>query len=1148
MQNELRFVHLRVSSEYSLLQGAVRLKGLPALCREREMPAVAVTDHNNMFGALEFSELAAAAGIQPIHGCAFSYFAGSPSQANGGIPELPSLVLLAKDETGYANLLSLNSRLYLSGDRQAPWIDSSDLRAHGEGLICLTGGADGPVGRLASTGEDEAAEQVLAELAALFPDRLYVELQRHTMQGSKLVKTQVQTEPVLVDLAYRLGLPLVATNDVHFPEPAHFEAQDAMLCIATGSYVDQRTQRPQLTPDHHFKSQDEMSELFSDLPEALASTVEIARRCSFRTSGRSPILPKFTENEADEMRRQARAGLEERLATMTLAASPEEYWKQLDYELDVIDSMGFAGYFLIVAEFIKWAKDNGIPVGAGRGSGAGSLVAFALTITNLDPLRFSLLFERFLNPERISMPDFDIDFCQDRRDEVIRHVQDKYGSDRVAQIITFGALLARAAVRDVGRVLGMPYPQVDRIAKLIPRDGARNVTLQEAIENEPKLAEMRNSDPVIRKLFRNAGQIEGLLRNASTHAAGVVIGDRPLDRLVPLYKDTRSEIPATQFSMKWVEKAGLVKFDFLGLKTLTVIQKAVDLLKTDGIDIDIDNLAFDDEKTFRLCASGNTVAVFQLESAGMKEALRMMIPNSIEDVVALIALYRPGPMDNIPEYCAVKNGKRKRKKQHKLIDDIVAETHGIIVYQEQVMQIAQALAGYSLAEADLLRRAIGKKIKEDMDAEKPKFLAGTERNGVDSRTANEVWELMARFAEYGFNKAHAAAYAVLVYQTAWLKANHPVHFMTSVMNCDIGDTEKLQEFARELKRLEIELLPPCINRSTGEFSIVGGKVAYGLGALKNVGREAMRRVCEARGSTPFKDLCDFAERVDLKSLGKRQLETLARSGSFDCLEPNRQRVVENLEVLIGYSSTVVAERESGEMSLFGEAVVDLPPPTLRECGKWLQEQQIEEEYAAIGFYLSGHPLDEYIPELRKKGVVDIAKLPELAAAGSKSEIIAGVITSVRRRNSQRGNRFAFVEMSDATGKAELTVFFEELDDAGELVEPGAKVLVAVDMKAENERLNLRARVVQPIKREVRAQSNGLKIYFNNKAAPTEIRDLLQGHSYGGRDHSRGSIRFCPMINLQGVDAEIEVPEKFPLNDRVRDAIKSFDGVVTVEEF
>ncbi|MCX7889287.1 MAG: DNA polymerase III subunit alpha, partial [Rhodobacteraceae bacterium] len=806
-----RFIHLRTHTEYSLLEGALPLDRLIELCRSHHMPAVAVTDTGNMFAALEFSVAARAAGIQPVIGCLMPVRLGDPAPADRPAPPA-HVVLLAQSERGYLNLLKLNSALYLHETQDHPHVTAADLSAHAEGLICLSGGPDGPVGRLLQAGQRSAAEAQLAGLARLFPGRLYVELQRHPDEGGRTTPAERATERGFVEMAYAMDLPLVATNDVHFADAGMFEASDALLCIADGAYVDQQEPRRRLTPEHRFKSEAEMGILFADLPEAIENTVEIARRCAFMVEKRKPILPRFAENEVEELRRQAREGLAARLAVIPHAAPVAEYERRLEFELGVIEQMGFPGYFLIVADFIKWAKARDIPVGPGRGSGAGSLVAYALTITDLDPLRYSLLFERFLNPERVSMPDFDIDFCMDRREEVIRYVQDRYGRDRVGQIITFGALLSKAAIRDVGRVLQMPYGQVDRLAKLIPVEGVKPVSIEKALADEPRLREEARREEVVRRLLDIARKIEGLLRNASTHAAGVVIGDRPLDELVPLYRDPRSDMPATQFNMKWVEAAGLVKFDFLGLKTLTVIRNALDLLRRRGIEIDISRIPLDDPATFDLYASARTVAVFQVESAGMMDALRRMKPTSIEDIVALVALYRPGPMENIPAYCEVKNGLRPRESIHPTIDPILEETQGIIVYQEQVMQIAQVMAGYSLGGADLLRRAMGKKIPEEMAKERPKFIEGARAtHGIDAKKAGEVFDLLEKFANYGFNKSHAAAYAVVSYQTAWLKANHPVEFMAAVMNCDIHLTDKLAVYADEVRRgLGLAIVPPCV--------------------------------------------------------------------------------------------------------------------------------------------------------------------------------------------------------------------------------------------------------------------------------------------------------------------------------------------------
>ena len=776
-------------------------------------------------------------------------------------------------------------------------------------------------------------------------------------------------------------------------------------------------------------------------------------------------------------------------------------------------------------------------------------MAYALTITDLDPLRFDLIFERFLNPERISMPDFDVDFCQERRDEVIRYVQDKYGHDRVAHIITFGALLSRAAVRDVGRVLRIPYPKVDSIAKMIPRDGARNVSVGEALEREPKLREMRDSDPVIGRLFEYAQTLEGLLRNASTHAAGVVIGDRPLDELVPVYQDPKSTIPATQFSMKWVEKAGLVKFDFLGLKTLTAIKKAVDLLAAAGIKIDINNLPLDDEKTFQMCTAAETVAVFQLESSGMKDTLRRLKPTCIEDIVALVALYRPGPMDNIPTYCDVKNGLKKRKKQHKSIDRIVAETHGIMVYQEQVMQIAQSMAGYSLGQADLLRRAIGKKVKEDMDAEQPKFLEGAKNNGVTGKTATEVWDLMARFAEYGFPKAHAAAYALVSYQTAWLKANHPVEFMASVMNCDIGDTDKLKTFAGELKRLGIDLRPPCVNNSDVEFTVSGGKVLYGLGAVRNIGSDAMRRIVEERKKTPFKDLFDFAGRVELKLVGKRQLECLAQSGAFDSLDGNRRRVFEAVDAMIAHSQAVHQERDAGQDSLFGGEASDIPPPALPDCGGWGSLETSEKELFAIGYYLSGHPLDGSLPDLRKTGVLSYAEMTEKISATPKKFLLAGYVSSVQQRISRQGNKFAFVELSDPSGSFEIAVFSDLLHKAGDRLAAGSCLKAVVTASLEKEQIRLKTEILEFLDiagdSDRKAAMKGLRIHFKLPEAPQRVRSLLEANCREGE--GQGEIWFCPVDSAVDYDFEIKIPGRFLLNPKIKNAIASLDGIVAVRE-
>jgi DNA polymerase-3 subunit alpha len=848
-----------------------------------------------------------------------------------------------------------------------------------------------------------------------------------------------------------------------------------------------------------------------------------------------------------------------------------EYEARLDFELKIIEGMGFPGYFLIVADFIKWSKGQGIPVGPGRGSGAGSLVAYALLITDLDPLRYQLLFERFLNPERVSMPDFDIDFCMDRREEVIRYVQDKYGRDRVGQIITFGGLLSKAAVRDIGRVLQMPYGQVDRLSKLIPVEGVKPVSIEKALADEPRLREEAKNEEVVARLLDYGQQVEGLLRNASTHAAGVVIGDRPLDQLVPLYQDPRSDMPATQFNMKWVEQAGLVKFDFLGLKTLTVIQNAVDQIQAsgrhlhigaDGVELfdppqglidDIATIPLDDEASYKLYASAKTVAVFQVESSGMMDALKRMKPTCIEDIVALVALYRPGPMENIPTYCEVKNGLKELESVHPLIDHILVETQGIIVYQEQVMQIAQAMGGYSLGGADLLRRAMGKKIAEEMAKERPKFEKGAQENGVDKKKATEVFDLLEKFANYGFNKSHAAAYAVVSYQTAWLKANHPVEFMAGVMNCDIHLTDKLGVYFEEVrKRLELPWVPPCVNRSNATFKVVEGALVYALGALKNVGVEAMKLITEGRKvggvDKPFATLFDLARRVDLKRVGKRPLEMLVRSGGFDQLDPNRRRVFDALNGLVRYSAAIHEQKNSNQVSLFGEAGDDLPEPRILPMDDWEPAERLSEEFKAVGFYLSGHPLDDYMGALKRKDVKTLDEVHARAEGGAHVAKLAGVVAGVQIRKSARGNRFAFAQLSDTTGAYEITIFSDTLEKAQDHLVTGAKVIVTVEATLESDQLKLLGRSIVPIDTVVADVGGlGLKIFVEDVSAIAAVATVLEGAITAAKNAGRGPVQLCLMDASLPGEVEIDLGQDFPVNPQIKGAIKSLMGVMEVED-
>ncbi|TYP67071.1 DNA polymerase III alpha subunit [Stutzerimonas stutzeri] len=1118
------------------------------------MPAVALTDTNNMFAALEFSVKARDKGIQPIIGCQVTLMA----EATGPV------VLLAQNQAGWMNLMALSTCLYLREGGALPHVTVDELCAKAEGLICLTGGATGSLGLLIAQGQMPKAEALADRLAASFGDRLYVELQRHPGENGQLMAAEAASEGGLVDLAYAKGLPLVATNDVYFPKTTMYEAHDALICIAEKAYVDQSQPRRRLTPQHYFKSAEEMAVLFADLPEAIENTVEIARRCAFAVSKHAPILPRFADDEVTELRRQAHAGLAERLKVIPHAVTVEEYTARLDFELGIIEQMGFPGYFLIVADFIHWAKEQGIPVGPGRGSGAGSLVAYALTITDLDPLRYNLLFERFLNPERVSMPDFDIDFCMDRREEVIRYVQGKYGADKVGQIITFGALLSKAAVRDVGRVLQLPFGQVDRLSKLIPVEGVKPVSIAKARADEPRLREAAREE-VVARLLDYAEQLEGLYRNASTHAAGVVIGDRPLDQLVPLYRDPASDMPATQFNMKWVEQAGLVKFDFLGLKTLTVIQNAVDLINgqgrplhiaadgrqlydpAPGTENQINLIPLDDKASYDLFASARTVAVFQVESSGMMDALRRMKPTCIEDIVALVALYRPGPMENIPTYCEVKNGLRDLESIHPTIDDILAETQGIIVYQEQVMQIAQVMAGYSLGGADLLRRAMGKKIAAEMAKERPKFVKGAVANGVPDKKAGEVFDLLEKFANYGFNKSHAAAYAVVSYQTAWLKANHPVEFMAAVMNCDIHLTDKLAVYKRECDRMGIEIVPPCVNRSAPTFTVGPGRIHYALGALKGVGLEAMRLIHDARADQPFRDIRDLARRTDMKRVGKRPLEMLARAGAFDGLDDNRARVMKSLDGLVAWSAAVQSQAASSQTSLFGGGE-DLPPPRAPLSGIWLPTEKLGEEHKAVGFYLSGHPLDDYLPALRRKKVMTLAEISQDALNGPLVAQIAGTVAARMERKSAKGTAYAFVSLSDPTGLYEVTVFSDLLTASRDKLEPGASVVLQVKVEPSGDQVKMLANSVTALEDAVADAGAGC-LAVEMQGADT-IPRLVEVLTRIRTDiivppRSRGPIRL--RIREGDEIIEIEVANDAPLTTPARQALRAVPGVLDVVE-
>ena len=1160
-----KYIHLRVHTEYSLLEGATRLKKLPEFCKANDMPAIAVTETNNLFSALEFSVLFKDHGLQPIIGCQidFKFTDVVPDRRS---PTTAPIVLLAQNELGYKNLLKLSSEMYIQNDDEKVEISFEQLENHADGLICLTGGSKGPLGQLILTAQDKAARDLLLKFHDIFSDRLYLELQRHP-QGAGLPKEENDSEPVFINMAYDLNIPLIATNDVYFDNGEMYEAHDALLCIADGVYVDQQEPRRSVTNQHYFKTQEEMATLFADLPEALESTIEVAQRCAFMATCRDPILPLFASDEISELHRQAKEGLKNRLSVIPHAAPISEYEKRIEFELKIIEQMGFPGYFLIVADFIKWAKEKDIPVGPGRGSGAGSLVAYALTITDLDPLRYNLLFERFLNPDRVSMPDFDIDFCMDRREEVIQYVQKRYGHDKVGQIITFGALLSKAAIRDIGRVLQMPYGQVDRLAKLIPIEGVKPLSIEQALAEEPRLKEEAEREEVVDRLLNYGQKVEGLLRNAATHAAGVVISDRPLDELVPVYKDTRSSMPATQFNMKWVEQAGLVKFDFLGLKTLTAIQNAIEIIIASGRSLhqaadgrqlfqpinnaenQINTIPLDDKSTYDLYASAKTVAVFQVESSGMMDALKRMKPTCIEDIVALVALYRPGPMENIAAYCDVKNGVKDRVSIHPMIDDILEETQGIIVYQEQVMQIAQTMAGYSLGEADLLRRAMGKKIKAAMDAERPKFEAGSKKNGITAKKASEIFDLLEKFANYGFNKSHAAAYAVVSYQTAWLKTNHPLEFMAGVMNCDIHLTDKLSQYVDEVRKgLKLPFVSPCVNRSQPKFSVMENSLIYGLAGLKNVGLEAMEVLVKVRDKKIFVNLFDFSRRLDLRKIGKRPLEMLVQAGAFDVLDTNRHRIFKSLDALVAYSAAIHDQKVSKQVSLFGEAGDDLPEPVLSSVSDWLPAERLSREFSAIGFYVTGHPLDDYKSAFKVNDILTIEEVEKKVLSGPHLVKIAGVVVGRQERKSARGNRFAFVQLSDFTGNFEVTLFSDVLEKSRNNLDSGARVILTVEASFEGEQLKLLCRSVTNIDEAISTDtSHGIKIFVEDTKVLPSLISVLGQASENRKIVSKGPIHLCLISSGLPGEVELDTGLTCDTSPQIRGAIKSLDGVLDVQE-
>jgi DNA polymerase-3 subunit alpha len=1137
------YVPLRIASCYSMLEGAIDPKAIAKQARKLHFPAAAITDRNGLYGAMPFTDACYEAGVQPIIGTLLGVARPDVPDSAGLIVDW--LALLAQNEEGYLNLCALVSEAHLGRPlEEEPHVTFAALEGRTGGLIALTAGSEGALARLAAAEQADAMMSICERLETLFPGRLYIELSRRDDA------TEAAAEPALVELAIERGLPLVATNPALYAESSFHRAHDAMLCIAQSSQLD-RDDRRISSPEAWLKPAANMRELFADLPEAIENSAVIAKRCAYGAPHRKPILPRTAPDgaeEAEQLRRDARLGLEARLARYADldADAREAYLARLDFELEVIANMGFPGYFLIVADFIKWAKEQGIPVGPGRGSGAGSVVAWALTITDLDPIRLGLLFERFLNPERVSMPDFDIDFCETRRGEVIHYVQQRWGRDRVAQIITFGKLKARAVLKDTGRVLQMPYGQIDRLAKLVPNHPTDPWTLERALNGVTELAAEYRNDADIRRLFDLAMKLEGLPRHSSTHAAGVVIGDRPLDELVPLYRDPRSDMPVTQFDMKYVEAAGLVKFDFLGLKTLSVLRKAVDMLASRGVEIDLDTLPWDDQAVYDLLQRGETVGVFQLESEGMRRTLAAVKPDSFGDIIALVSLYRPGPMDNIPMFGARKNGREPIVYPHPMLEAVLAETYGIFVYQEQVMEAAKVLAGFSLGEADLLRRAMGKKIKFEMDAQRTRFVEGCAVNGISGAKANELFDLIDKFAGYGFNKSHAAAYALVAYQTAWLKAHHPVVFYAASMCFDMTQTDKLAIFVDDMRRLEIPCLPPAINASEAEFAVEdqadgGPAVRYALGALKGVGEKAMAAlVDERRSHGPFRDLDDLAGRIDPRLLNRRQIESLAGAGAFDGLS-DRAVAFAAAEIILAAAASAADARESGQGGLFGEGAANVVPIRMPSSETWTLAQRMAQEKESFGFYFSAHPVDDYRHVAEAHGARTFAAYaaqPASADGRRSGGVMAALIEDTRFRTSAKGRRYMIATLSDSSGQFEATVFDDDVaEQTAAAGKAGTCVLINVelDRRPGEETPRVTIRSMQSLEAIARRSRLQLDCETDDPAAPAALAALLA-------ERRGGNGQICLRARIDGGEAEVVLGRDFVVDAELAAKIERVPGI------
>jgi len=1120
---ENQFVHLHVHSEYSVLDGMCRVNELVKQVADFGMPAVALTDHGNMFGVIDFYTQARAAGIKPIIGS--EMYVAPESRFSRTAPSARDaayhLVLLARNLDGYRNLMALSSKSYLEGFYYKPRIDKELLADHCEGLIGMSACLKGEVASAALNDDIAGAISTAEEYRELFGrDNFFIELQDEGLPD------QHRINPLLVDVAEKARLDVVATNDVHYLRREDSKAHEVLLCIQTGTTLDDERRMRFQTDQFHLRSPAEIAKLFAAWPESIRNSVEIADRCNVEIPLDRRLIPNFEPPPGQTDEDYLRSIVEEGVRWRYGDEPPEQVSDRVEYELDVIVRMGFVGYFLVVWDFVNFARQKGIPVGPGRGSAAGSIVSYVLGITNLDPLRYGLLFERFLNPDRISLPDIDIDFCYERRGEIIDYVTQKYGTGNVSQIITFGTLGARNAIRDVGRVLNIEYGRVDKVAKLVPAE--LNITLAAALEREPELKRLVAAEPDIGKLYDVALSLEGLIRHASTHAAGVVISDTPLTEHVPIYRARGDEAEpiTTQYSMGAVEKVGLLKMDFLGLRTLTVLSDAVQLVgENHGIELDLDNLPLDDAATYRLLNSGQTVGVFQLESRGMRELAQQIGVHTFEDIGALVALFRPGPLNMRDEFVGRKQERIDVEYDHPLLEPVLKETYGVMLYQEQVMETAQVVGGFSLAEADSLRRAMGKKIADQMTRMREKFLAGSAERGVEPQTAERVFGLMEKFAGYGFNKSHSTAYALIAYQTAYLKANYPAEFMAATLSSFMGNTDKLVTLFDECRRLEIEVLPPDINASQWKFTVADGKIRLGLGAVKNVGQAAVDAVIEERElNGPYRSIFDLCTRCEMRQLNRRMLESLVKAGAFDSTGGGRSRIMAAVNDAIGRGQTAQRERDSGQTSLFDmfEGDADSAPEELPDVDEWTERQRLAYEKQVLGFYVSGHPLGRHARFLSMLVTATADQISELD--DGKPVISGGMVTAVRTAATKRGSRMAFVTVEDLTGSFEVVIFAEAFEKAREYLEPDRAIIIEGRISRTDTRSGVRANVIVPIEMAQSTFVRSVHIRVPSGDADNGIgRQLLQTVQ-----QFAGTLPLYLHYGTHGLDAVIRASDTYRL--------------------